>query len=425
MYNLQDDLLKIEHDFDNIQFADRDTLRIKYIDEFNPTGEYDGIKALTYDGLKYGDFNTKNFAYIGFPDNCKNKKVPAMVLVHGGGGYPFLQWIKEWNNRGYAAIAISTVGVFPKRINAGDNEAGINEDWDKKLCGVFEEDGYKATPYNDDMFVRDSQPVNEMWMYHAVSQTLLAGKVLETYDIIDIDKIGAVGISWGSIILSITLGYKNNFKYAIPVYGSGYLTESLSYMRYKFILPRAQDLWLAEKRFNQVNIPVLWICMNNDRCFSANSNSKSYEDTVKNNSLTALSIKSGWMHAHVPCWDAEHFPCHEIYSFADAMVKESDFPSVTSQNVSNDGVLHCTFDGFEYGKVVATLYFLSEKYEYCIPQNIHESHLPHEWKTININVDFDNNAVAAQIPGGASCYYLELKNPDKNITVTSKLYFSV
>ena len=425
MFNLQDDLLKIENDFNNIQFADKDSLRIKFVDEFNPTGEYEGIKALTYDGLNYGEFKTKNFAYIGFPKINNNAKLPAVVLIHGGGGYPFLQWIKEWNSRGYAAIAISTVGVFPKRINAGDNEAGINEDWEKKLWGIFEEDGYKATPYNDDMFVRDSQPVNEMWMYHAVSQVLLAAKVLETYEIVDANKIGAVGISWGSIILSITLGYKNNFKYAIPVYGSGFLTESLSYMRYKFILPRSQDLWLAEKRFNKVNIPVLWICMNNDRCFSANSNSKSYEETFKNNPRTALSIKSGWMHAHVPCWDAEHFPCYEIYAYADAMVNSTNFPSVTSQNHSSDGVLYCSFDGFEYGKVVATLYFLSEKYEYLIPQNIHESRLAHDWKTMNVDIDFNNNSVAAQVPSEATCFYLELKNPEKNITVTSKLYFSV
>ena len=147
---------------------------------------------------------------------------------------------------------------------AGDVEGALEKDWTHELTGVFYEDGYTSTPDNDDMRIRDTQPIDDMWMYHAVSQAILAGKVLESFDVVDNNKIGAVGISWGSVILSITLGYKNNFAYAIPVYGSGYLTESLSYMRYKFILPRVQDLWLAEKNFNNVKIPVLWICMNND-----------------------------------------------------------------------------------------------------------------------------------------------------------------
>ena len=56
-------------------------------------------------------------------------------------------------------------------------------------------------------------------------------------DVVDKNRIGAVGISWGSVILSIALGYNNNFSFAINVYGSGYLTQSLSFMRYKFILP--------------------------------------------------------------------------------------------------------------------------------------------------------------------------------------------
>ena len=56
MYNLQDDLLKIENDFNKIQLLDKDSLRIKMIEEFNPTGEYKGIKALTYEGYNYGKF---------------------------------------------------------------------------------------------------------------------------------------------------------------------------------------------------------------------------------------------------------------------------------------------------------------------------------------------------------------------------------
>ena len=224
------DLNKIQRDFDSIFYKKYDELNIKYIQEFHPVNKYEGIKAITYDGFTRNNLKTKNFGYIGFPEDSEGN-VPAVVLVHGGAGYPFLNWIKEWNSRGYAAIAISTVGVFPTRLNAGDVEGALSVDWTNSLEGCFAENGYTASPDNDDMRIRDTQSIDEMWMYHAVSQVLLAGKVLETFDNINKSQIGVVGISWGSVILSVALGYKNNFAYAIPVYGSGYLDESLNRIR--------------------------------------------------------------------------------------------------------------------------------------------------------------------------------------------------
>ena len=414
-------LNKIQKDFDSIFYKSHAELNIRYIQEFNPANEYEGIKAITYDGLTRNDFKTKNFGYIGFPEASKGANVPAVVLVHGGAGYPFLKWIKEWNARGYAAIAISTVGVFPKRLNAGDVEGALSKDWVNSLEGCFAETGYIASPDNDDMRIRDTQSVDEMWMYHAVSQVLLAGKVLETFDNINKSQIGVVGISWGSVILSIALGYKNNFAYAIPVYGSGYLGESLSFMRYKFLLPRVQDLWLAEKRFQNVKIPVLWICMNNDGCFSVNSNSKSYEDTVKNNKRTTLSIKDGWIHGHSCCWDAVHYPCAEIYAFADALTGKGTFPCINEFSLSADGMFSLCFSGIVKSDVTATLYYLTDEYEYSIPFNIHESHPSHKWKKKRAGIDRSGRIVTVSIPENATCFYMEIRDKVKNITISSTL----
>jgi hypothetical protein len=36
------------------------------------------------------------------------RKVPGIVLLHGGGGTAFESWVKLWVDRGYAAIAIDT-----------------------------------------------------------------------------------------------------------------------------------------------------------------------------------------------------------------------------------------------------------------------------------------------------------------------------
>lgn len=46
------------------------------------------------------------------------EKVPGMVLVHGGGGTAFEDWVQLWVQRGYAAIAMDTCGQVPVGSNA-------------------------------------------------------------------------------------------------------------------------------------------------------------------------------------------------------------------------------------------------------------------------------------------------------------------
>ena len=48
------------------------------------------------------------FGYLGYPEKFSaNKTYPAVLLVHGGGGTAYYQWVKEWNDRGYVAFAIN------------------------------------------------------------------------------------------------------------------------------------------------------------------------------------------------------------------------------------------------------------------------------------------------------------------------------
>ena len=69
------------------------------------------VKALFFDGLPWKGKPTRVFAYYGIPSNEGGGKVPAIVLVHGGGGTAFARWVKLWNDRGYAAIAMDTCGA--------------------------------------------------------------------------------------------------------------------------------------------------------------------------------------------------------------------------------------------------------------------------------------------------------------------------
>ena len=85
-----------------------------------------GARSLYFTGPAYKGKPTRVFAYYATPgtlarDPDQDEKLPAVVLVHGGGGKAFDQWAKLWAKRGYAAIAMDLGGCGPgkKRLKDG------------------------------------------------------------------------------------------------------------------------------------------------------------------------------------------------------------------------------------------------------------------------------------------------------------------
>lgn len=312
--------------FKNFNF---NTPIIKYMPEYDPTPE---IKAITYGGMNIGDKKTKVFAYIGIPDSENNKKLPAMVLVHGGGGHAYHKWVKMWNDRGYAAIAMDTTGFYPTIKGAGAEEGDTNN-WIHGINGNpdFYEDDYTDAPTNDHLSGSD-RDIDMQWMYHAVADTILANSILRADERIDSAKIGIIGISWGGVITAITIGYDNRFAFAIPIYGAGYCSESTGIIAPHFQSDMTKKLWLAEHNFNRVDIPVLWFNWNADKHFSMNITTKSYNDTVKNNPLTIIILKENMNHSHHWGWIAP-----ESYVYADSIINGIfDFPRFKNQPCGRD-----------------------------------------------------------------------------------------
>ncbi len=61
----------------------------------------DSVIGIIYEGLLYKNHSQSVFAYYSTPgiisgDKSKDKKLPAVVLVHGGGGAAFPQWVAMW-----------------------------------------------------------------------------------------------------------------------------------------------------------------------------------------------------------------------------------------------------------------------------------------------------------------------------------------
>jgi dienelactone hydrolase len=267
--------------------------------------EADGLQAVYYDALPYQGKATRVFAYCGFPKEAEGERVPAVVLVHGGGGTAFGEWVRIWNERGYAAIAMDLEGHLP----VGKDEDGRRprHPWSgPSRQGEFGD--YRLSP-------------SEQWMYHAVADVILAHSLIRSFPQVDPDRVGVTGISWGGIVTSIVAGVDERFRFAIPVYGCGYLFEAGNVYEKAFTAmgeeeERIRNLWDPSAYLPDARLPMLWVNGTNDAHFPLTIFGKSYEMAKRNQPLTALSVIQGMKHGHEAGWGR-----NEIYVFADSIVK--------------------------------------------------------------------------------------------------------
>ena len=378
------------------EFLDSDP-EVEYFPDYDCKGEYngicfEGIKAVTYRGADYKGMPTRIFAHIGFPENIK-KPVPAVVLIHGGGGCPDDEWIKKWNERGYAAIAMSTDGDFPVCPIDSLYEGSDSEGMKHGLVAPFCKEGYVEGP--DTTHIADSYiSVEDQWMYHAVASVMMAFNVLSKDERVKRDQIGICGISWGGIIAAITIGYDPRFAFAIPIYGSGYLSCGLSGLDKIFNVPGTQ-IWYAERRFDRIKIPVMWLCWNDDCCFSVNSNSMSYQDTESGNRNTCLSMKHEMGHSH-SCAHSQK----ESYWFADSVLAGRSIPKVKAEYRNGAVKYFCD----ERAKSVR-LFYITDKMTYANREKygLRNTFMQQEWQI----VELDPDKTEAELPRDAVGKYLE------------------
>jgi len=242
--------------------------------------EAPGVKAIYYDGLKWKGNPTRVFAWYGVPES--DEKLPAMVLIHGGGGTAFAEWVRLWNQRGYVAIAMDLCGCVPK---------GEYGNWNRHDFGG---------PPGWGGFDQIDWDVEDQWTYHAIADIVLANTLISSFPEVDPDRVGMTGISWGGYLTCIACGVDNRFKFAVPVYGCGFLGVNSCWLPTfeQMGVEKSQkwlNLWDPSNYLKDTTMPMLWVTGTNDFAYPLDSVQRSYRATK---GQRALCIKLRMPHGH-------------------------------------------------------------------------------------------------------------------------------
>jgi dienelactone hydrolase len=229
----------------------------------------EGVSALFYEGLPWRGNPTRVFAWYGVPKNRPRKRLPAMVLVHGGEGTAFANWVRLWNARGYAAIAIDTCGSVP--IPARNNT------WQRSPLG--------GPPCWAASFDQIGWAERDQWTYHAIADIVLANSLLRSFPQVDAKRIAITGISWGGYLTAISASLDQRFRFAAPVYGCGFLGEDSYWVPEFKKMGEAKarkwlDLWDPSVYLSRANMPILWVDGTNDQFYPLDSLQKSPTGTT-------------------------------------------------------------------------------------------------------------------------------------------------
>ncbi len=348
----------------------------------------EGVSALFYDGVPCKDAPTRVFAWYGLPKTEPGRKVPAMVLVHGGGGTAFAAWVRLWNSRGYAAIAMDTCGCVPR---------GTYGNWERDTQGG---------PAGWGDFEHVDLPATDQWSYHAVADVVLGHSLIRSFPEVDAERTGITGISWGGYLTCITAGVDNRFKLAVPVYGCGFLGDNSAWLK-DFEGMGAEkaskwlQLWDPSVYLPRAAMPMLWVTGTNDFAYPMDSLQKSYR--LPKGPRT-LAIRPRMPHGHGGAGENPE----EIHAFADNILTGgTPLAAITKQG--RDGSTAWVEFAAKSPVVKAELHFTKAAGKW-------QDRL---WECAPANLDEKNNRASAALPEGAAVYYINLAD-GQGLTVSSE-----
>jgi len=266
--------------------------------EFTWEDSEGSVRSLFYAGESYQEKPTRVFAYYATPgslqgDTKLDKDLPAVVLVHGGGGTAFREWAELWAKRGYAAIAMDLAGHRPQEnVNQQQRENRT------RLADGGPDQG------DDEKFGSVDKAADQQWPYHAVANVIRAHSLIRSFAEVDPDRTAVTGISWGGYLTCIVSGLDSRFKAAVPVYGCGFLHENSAWIdRLGRMSPEQRERWVTlwdpSRYLPAVSMPILFVNGTNDFAYPLDSYTKSIAAVPRKKQI-CITVKMP--HSHPAGW---------------------------------------------------------------------------------------------------------------------------
>ncbi len=291
------------------------------------------VRALYYRGGPFEGKPTRVFAYYATPamlDAAQKGPWPGVVLVHGGGGTAFREWVILWAKRGYAAIAMDLSGMRPDDDDAKKRERLADGGPDQGHPAKFE------TIVTDD--------VTDDWPYHAVANVILAHSLLRSFPEVDRERTALTGISWGGYTTCLVASIDSRFKAAVPVYGCGFLQDNSAWLgEFAKLGPEKAARWVRlydpSRYLPACTAPIFFVNGTNDRAYPLDSYMKSFDAVSQPPKNIRIQVKMP--HGHGPGWAPP-----EIGAFIDSFVLgKPGLPKVGMPRRDGDSVSVAITDG--------------------------------------------------------------------------------
>lgn len=240
------------------------------------------------------------FAYLGVP-SIKKDKYPGILLLHGGAGSAYYEWVEKWVEKGYVALAIDLEGHVPNK-GATLHSSPLE---------LYHESEYEA-PHNSNL-EDENEDITKTWLYYACKTAIIANSYLHSLEYVNKYQIGVSGVSWGGFIASVITGYDDRFAFSLPIYCTLGMENSGSPIGEYIKNHPSFRVFDSLEALKQVETPLHLFISNRDQF----ENPYSASELIKVMKNAGLSIYDNLLHSQ-----AEATYLEDPYIFADRILNK-------------------------------------------------------------------------------------------------------
>ncbi|MFA7173298.1 MAG: hypothetical protein WC340_07765 [Kiritimatiellia bacterium] len=299
-----------------------------------------GLRDLLVTGAEVEGKPAEFFAYVGYPDTpAPRGGFPGILLIHGGGGTAYPQYIKLWLDQGYAVMALDWYNQRPLIKSVKMTETNL-----------------ERAPLEGGK--RSIHTVN-------VANMVLAHSLLRSLENVNAEKTAFVGLSWGSWYGAMVAAVDPRFKGGIEIYCGDVVRNSKSFINGRF--------------HHAGKVPLCWVTSTNDQNVTPASLQAGFDECAN---LENKSLIIHLPHSHIG------FTFPSCFRMAEYFLKDGAGLPKLGQAQTNEKKIRADILAQGRGITRAILCYTEDAQEKTTHKRV--------WKSVP--AQFDKTSVWAELP---------------------------